>query len=62
MKLAVKEYQRFSFFYEKMGKYLEFDPQDIESEVYSRLDEDMKAALSNPVIVKEMNKIRVKRA
>jgi hypothetical protein len=26
MKLAVKEYQRFHNFYEKMSKYLEFDP------------------------------------
>ena len=40
--LAVKEYQRFSFFYEKMSKHLEFDPTYIEDEVYQRLDEETK--------------------
>lgn len=32
--LAVKEYQRFSYFYEKMSKYLEFDPSEIEDDIY----------------------------
>jgi len=58
----VKEFQRFAYFYEKMGKYLEFDPADIEEEVYAVLDEDARQALSNPVIIAEINKIRIKRA
>jgi hypothetical protein len=60
--LAVKEYQRFSLFYEKMSSYLEMDPNDIEDDVYTRLDEDTKTALSNPIIVKEINKVRIKKA
>ena len=32
--IAVKEYQRFSYFYTKMSRYLEFDPQEIEDEIY----------------------------
>ncbi len=40
LNLAVKEYQRFSLFYEKMSRYLEMDPNSIEEDVYSRLDEE----------------------
>lgn len=33
--LAVKEYQKFAYFYhEKMARYLEFDAESIEEDVY----------------------------
>lgn len=60
--IAVKEYQRFSKFYEKMNKYLIFDPDEIEEEVYSRLDEDSKVALANPLVVAEIHQYRIKKA
>ncbi len=34
LELAVKEYQKFSYLYEKMSKHLEFDPEDIEDDIY----------------------------
>lgn len=45
-----------------MGKYLDFDPDNVEEDVYNRLDENMKLMLSNPKIVKEINIIRIRRA
>ena len=45
-----------------MAKYLDFDPAEIEEEVYIRLDDDLKKLLSNPKIIQEMNVIRIKRA
>lgn len=45
-----------------MGKYLDFDPDNIEEDVYNRLDENMKLMLSNPKIIKEINIIRIRRA
>ena len=60
--MAIKEYQRFCFFYEKMSKYLDFDPTEIEEEVYSRLSESTKLALSNSQIIKAINQIRIRRA
>jgi len=58
----VKEYQRFSFFYNKMARYLEFDPDNIEPEIYERLPEDYKKALSSPRIVREMHLHRMRKA
>jgi hypothetical protein len=37
--IAVKEYQRFSYFYDKMSKFLEFDPTELEDDIYTRLNE-----------------------
>ena len=45
-----------------MAKYLDFDPTEIEEDVYIKLDEDLKKLLSNPKIIREMNLIRIKRA
>ena len=45
-----------------MSKYLEFDPEDIEEEVYNRIDEETRIVLSNPDIIKEINLIRVRKA
>lgn len=53
--LAVKEFQKFAYFYhEKMGKYITFDPQEIEDDVYSRLSEDVKHALADPQVLKQI--------
>ena len=45
-----------------MSKYLEFDPQDIEDDIYNRLIESEKDALSNPKIIREINVIRRRKA
>lgn len=45
-----------------MSKYTEFDPTDIEEDIYNRLSEDMKEELCKPQIIKEINAIRMKRA
>lgn len=45
-----------------MSKYLEFDPNEIEDDIYSRLSEADKDALSNPKIIKEINVIRRRKA
>lgn len=45
-----------------MSRYIEFDPQDIEDEIYQRLDERLKDALANPKIIKEINVIRMRKA
>ena len=60
--LAIKEFQKFSYLYEKMAKYLDFDPAEIEEDVYIRLDDELKKTLANPKIIREMNAIRIKRA
>ena len=61
--LAIKEFQRFSHFYnEKMLKYLEFDPSDIEEDIYLRLPEEMKSRLNDPKIIKEIQVIKVRKA
>ena len=53
LNLAVKEYQRFcTFYHEKMTRYLEFDPMEIEDDIYSRLSEDTKEALNDQLIVR----------
>jgi len=59
LKISVKEYQRFSFFYDKMNKYLELDPSNIEEDVYNVLDEETKKGLNNLFVLQEMNKIRI---
>ena len=49
----MKEYQRFAYFYyEKMQRYLQFDPTQIEEDVYIRLSEDTKQALANPLVIR----------
>ena len=45
-----------------MNKYLEFDPTDIEDEIYNTLDENIRLNLSNPKIIKAINEIRIRRA
>lgn len=45
-----------------MSKYLEFDPTDIEDDIYNRLSEDDKSQLSNPKIIREINIIRRRKA
>jgi hypothetical protein len=48
LSLSIKEYQRFSFLYEKMSRYTEFDPTEIEDDIYNRMSEDMKEELCKP--------------
>ena len=62
LELAVKEYQKFSYLYEKMSKYLEFDPEDIEEDIYQRLNEEEKELLSDPKIVQAINVLRHRKA
>ena len=51
--LAIKEFQKFAYFYhEKMTKYLFFDPTEIEEDIYQRLSEDTKEALCDRLIIK----------
>lgn len=38
-----------------MSKYLEFNPEDIEEDVYQRLSEEDRSNLSNPKVIKEIN-------
>ena len=45
-----------------MNKYLVFDPTEIEEDIYQRLNENEKSALSNPKIIKEINVIRRRKA
>ena len=45
-----------------MNKHLEFDPTDIEDDVYARLDDTMKNLLVDPKIIKEINVIRRRKA
>lgn len=45
-----------------MNKYIEFDPEEIEDEIYQRLNENLKDSLSNPKIIKEINIIRMRKA
>lgn len=53
--IAVKEFQRFAYFYhEKMLKYISFDPLAIEEDVYQRLSEDVKMALSNKQVLQQI--------
>jgi hypothetical protein len=50
--IAVKEFQRFAYFYhEKMAKYITFDPLSIEDDVYNRLSEDVKLALADKQVL-----------
>ena len=61
--IAVKEFQMFrSIYHDRMQKYLEFDPDEIEDEVYQRLSENTKKALSNQDVLKELAIINVRRA
>lgn len=60
--LAVKEYQSFCYLYDKMARNLEFDPSDIEDEIYNRLEDSLKHQLSDSKIIKEINVIRRRRA
>lgn len=60
--IAVKEYQRFSYFYSKMSRYIEFDPQEIEDEIYQRLSDQLKNSLANPKVLREINIIRMRKA
>jgi hypothetical protein len=54
-KLATAEFQRFAYFYhEKMARYLAFDPLHIEDDVYSRLDEEVRVALADPAVVRQV--------
>ena len=43
-------------------KHLEFDPSEIEDEVYSRLDDSVKSSMATPEVLKEMRIILVRRA
>ena len=43
-------------------KHLEFDPSEIEDEVYSRLDDSVKSSMAKPEVLKEMRIILVRRA
>jgi hypothetical protein len=53
--LAIKEYQKFAYFYhEKMARYLMFDPTSIEEDIYSRLSEDTRDALSDPRVLRQL--------
>jgi hypothetical protein len=45
-----------------MSKFLEFDPTDIEDDIYNRLSESDKDSLSNPKIIREINIIRHRKA
>ena len=45
-----------------MSKYLEFDPSEIEDDIYQRLPERTKQSLSDSKIVKEINIIRHNKA
>jgi hypothetical protein len=45
-----------------MSRYVEFDPNDIEEDVYSRLSEELKQELCKVQIINEINVIRMKRA
>ena len=45
-----------------MTKYLEFDPKEIEEDVYSRMPEGLKNSISNSALIKEINMIRIKKA
>lgn len=60
--LSVKEYQKFSYLYDKMSKYAEFDPEEIEEDIYLRLSEDKRESLCKPEIIREINALRMKRA
>ncbi len=60
--MAVKEYQKFSYLYEKMSKHLEFDPEDIEDDIYQRLSDSEKDALSDPKVIKAINLLRHRKA
>lgn len=62
LELAVKEYQKFSYLYEKMSKYLEFDPEDIEDDIYQRLNEEEKDLLSDPKVIQAINVLRHRKA
>jgi hypothetical protein len=55
LNLAIKEHQNFcSFYHEKMTKYLEFDPLQIEDDIYTRLPEECKELLTDPLIVRQV--------
>ena len=55
LNLAIKEHQTFcSFYHEKMTKYLEFDPLQIEDDIYTRLPEECKELLTDPLIVRQL--------
>ena len=61
--LAVKENQVFrSIYYDNQFKYLTFDPEEIEDEIYQRLSENVRQALSSRDVLKEMRIILVRRA
>jgi hypothetical protein len=61
--LAVKEFQRFAYFYhEKMTKYLFFDPTDIEEDIYQRLSEETRSALCDRHLVRQIRAICRRRA
>jgi hypothetical protein len=45
-----------------MSKYLDFDISELEEDVYSRLDDQTKAMLSDSKIMKEINIIRRRKA
>ena len=45
-----------------MAKYLEFDPAEIEDDIYQRLNEEIKLRLSDPKIIKEIHIIKRRKA
>jgi hypothetical protein len=59
---AIKEYQRFRTFYNKMSEHLEFNPCRIEDDIYERLSDDHKILLANREIIKEINFLRIRKA
>ena len=53
--LAVKENQIFrTIYFDNMQKYILFNPTNIEDEIYQRLSEPVRSALSKPEVLKEM--------
>ena len=53
--LAIKEYQTFcSFYHEKMTRYLEFDPLNIEDDIYTRLPDEVKRSLADQLVVRQI--------
>ena len=63
LNLAIKEHQTFCLFYhEKMTRHLEFDPLQIEDDVYTRLPEKYQRLLSDPLIIRQVLLICRRRA
>ena len=62
LEICRKEYQRFSYVFQKMHRNLVFDPDNIEEQLYLILNEETKSALANREVVAEMNRVRIRQA